>query len=217
MKLILSRIRLSKMTIAAYVAIGMLLSTPLLLVSAADRLSLSEARALLQRLAGADLKKNQVEIKSIKSGITGDNVIVEAQVETAFRFTRQGRDWKVAEIRFGDRYWESVELIEEALLREKARRTANLLEKVAASLHNYQRVQGRYVIAENFDHLLDEILPRYLNPIVRFDLWGTPINYRGTAEHYQLSSAGPDLQFGTADDLIIEDGKLKKNGVHSEH
>jgi hypothetical protein len=81
---------------------------------AAGSLSSAEARLLLQRVFGAELKSDQIRIKSIKPGAAGENVIVEAQIETAFRFTRVGRDWRIAEVRLGDRQWESMDLIDEA-------------------------------------------------------------------------------------------------------
>ena len=70
-------------------------------------LDVKRIRELLQHLAGADLKPAQVEIKSISPGTGSDNTVVEARVETAYRFQRESGEWKVAEIRLGDRHWES--------------------------------------------------------------------------------------------------------------
>ena len=95
----------------------------------ADQLNASTARSLIQTILGSDFKKDQVVVKSIKSA-SGDTPIVEAQVETAYRFSRDGRGWKVAEVRLGDRHWESVELVDEAIRREKARRTQALLDRI---------------------------------------------------------------------------------------
>src|ERR1051325_4531813 len=69
-------------------------------------------RELIQNLAGANLKPQQIEIKSISNGVGGDNAIVEARLETTFRLARPGGAWQIAEVRLGDRQWESVELIE---------------------------------------------------------------------------------------------------------
>lgn len=180
-----------------------------LYAGAASDLDLKQARSQLQRLFGADLKRDQVQIKNIKPGPGGGNVIVEAQVETAFHFTREGRDWRIAEIRLGDRQWESIELVEEAVRREKTRRTGQELLRVATGLDNYRRAHGGFVEAQEIGGLLDELVPRYLSPLVRFDLWGTPLNYQGAAAHYRLSSAGPDRRAGTPDDVVLEDGVLK--------
>ena len=179
---------------------------------AADSLDLVRARTILQQLLGASLKPDQIRIKSLKPGPVGDSVVVEAQVETAFRFTPAGRnskEWRVAEVRFGDRQWESVELIDEAIRREKIRRTSGQLETIAAGIDNYRRARGSYVATQEIGKLLDELVPNYLKTLVPYDLWGTPFGYQGDAAHYRLSSAGPDRQHGTEDDLIAADGVLK--------
>lgn len=194
-----------RMLVAASLAATVILGTGLILASSADSLSGSEARSLLQRVFGAAFKKNQIQIRSINSAV-GGGAIVEAQLETAFRFTRDGRTWKAAEMRLGDRNWESLELIDEGIKREKMRRTVGELERVAEALDAYKKVHGRYVVAEDFMKLLDEIAPRFLGPIVQFDYWGTPLAYHGSEAQYRLSSAGPDRQLGNADDLVAEKG-----------
>src|SRR5262249_13000930 len=57
--------------------------------AAADDIGVRQARELIQNIAGANLTKDQVQIKNISSGVGG--VIVEAQIETAFRLTK-GKD-----------------------------------------------------------------------------------------------------------------------------
>ena len=168
----------------------------------ADELDLKTARSLLQTILGSDLKKEQVQVKTIKSG--SDSAMVEAQVETAFRFVREGKGWKIAEVRLGDKHWESLELVEEALRREKARRTQALLDQIASRIESYRGAHGGYVDADNFDKLLDKLSPQFLNPIVRFDHWGEPLNYEGTQSRFKLTSAGPDGKSGTGDDIVVE-------------
>jgi hypothetical protein len=199
----------------AVVLAVMLLSGGRLRTWAADSLDLVRARAVLLQLLGANLKPDQIRIKSLKPGPVGDSVIVEAQVETAFRFAPAGRnskEWRVAEMRFGDRQWESIELIDEAVRREKIRRTSGQLEIIAAGIDNYRRARGTYVATQEIGKLLDELVPNYLKTLVPYDLWGTPFGYQGDVAHYRLSSAGPDRQLGTEDDLIVADGVLKPVG-----
>src|SRR5262245_33368378 len=109
-------------------AMGCLSLAFVLTLAAADALSARKAREILQNIAGANLKKDQVQIVRISSGATGNEAIVEAQIETAFRLAKTKGEWRIAEIRLGDRQWESFELFEEALRREKIRRTAILLK-----------------------------------------------------------------------------------------
>jgi len=167
--------------------------------AAADELDLKTARTLLQSILGSDFKKEQIQVKSMKSG-----GLVEAQIETTFRFAREGKEWKIAEVRLGDRHWESIELVEEAIKREKARRTQVLLGDIASRIESYRGANGGYIEAENFDKLLDKLSPRFLNPIVRFDLWGEPLTYEGNQSVYKLASAGPDGKPGTGDDIVVQ-------------
>jgi hypothetical protein len=168
------------------------------------RLDAKRARELLRNLGGAELEREQVRIKSVSPGIGGGGTIVEAQIETAVRFAEQGGEWRAAEIRVGDRQWESVELILEAVRREKIRRTELMLRRIAEGLENYRRERNSYVVAENLDGLINVLPPHYVELGIRFDLWHQPLSYRGTVTSFRLSSSGPDRQPGTGDDLIIE-------------
>lgn len=174
-----------------------------IVVWAAGGLTAKHARELIRKLGGANLKPEQVRIKTISSGV-GGNAIVEAQIETAVRFKQEKGEWRVADIRLGDQHWESVELVTEAIRREKIRRTEDVLQRLAKALEAYKEERRSYVVAESFEQLLEQLTPHYLPMPVRFDLWERPFLYRGTASEYRLSSAGPDLQAGTGDDLIVE-------------
>src|SRR5436190_14456473 len=120
---------------------GLALAGAVFFVSAADTLSVKQARELLQHLGGANLPKDQVQIKKIEAGI-GSSAIIEAQIETAFRVKKEKDGWHIAEVRLGDRQWESFELIEEAVSREKARRTTALMKQLSDGLAAYQREHG---------------------------------------------------------------------------
>ncbi len=172
-------------------------------VWAAGGLTAKHARALIRKLGGAELKPDQVRIKTVSNGF-GANAVVEANIETALRFKQEKGEWKVADIRLGDQHWESVELVTEAIRREKIRRTEDVLQKITKALAAYQEERGGYVMAEGFDQLLEQLAPRYLPMPMRFDLWERPLLYRGTTNEYRLSSSGPDLKAGTGDDLIVE-------------
>lgn len=185
----------------------LLTGSVLMLAQSNGALDAARAREMLRHLGGGELPKAQVRIKSVQSGVTGSDAIVEAQIETAYRFARTDDGWKLAEVRLGDRHWESVELISEAVRREKIRRTTLIMQQLAEGLDAYRRERGAYVVAEEIIRLLDQLPPRYAS--LRLDLWGNPFIYRGTASGYQLISAGPDQQSGTGDDLIVENGTLR--------
>lgn len=176
------------------------------LTNAADTIGVRQARELIQKIGGANLKKEQVQIKNISSGVGG--VIVEAQIETAFRLTKGKDGWRIAEARLGAGQWESFELIEEGVRREKIRRTSALLQQLANGIGAYKNDRGQFVESERVAELLDYLSPRYLKTPQRFDLWGEEFEYRGSATSYRLFSSGPDRRSGTKDDLVIENGAL---------
>jgi Type II secretion system (T2SS), protein G len=188
--------------------IGFVTASVLMFAAPDDRLSVKKARELIQQIAGANMAKDRVVIKEVVGGVNGD-MIVDAQIETSFRMTRDNGDWRIAEIRLGDRQWESFELIEEAIAREKIRRTTLLLEQLAKALTAYQNKRGRFAETEDFAQLLDFLSPIYINRPPRFDLWGKEFTYRGTATNYRLISSGPDRKSGTKDDLVIENGVIR--------
>lgn len=179
------------------------------LVDAADTIGVKQARELIQNIAGANLTKDQVQIKNISSGVGGGGVVVEAQIETAFRLTKGKDGWRITEARLGAGQWESFELIEEALRREKIRRTNELLQQIADGISAYKNERGQFMETEKFAELLDFLSPRYLKAPRRFDLWGEEFEYRGSASTYRLASHGPDRKSGTKDDLIVENGALR--------
>jgi hypothetical protein len=187
---------------------GVALAGAMFFVYAADTLSVKQARELLQHLGGANLPKDQVQIKKIEAGV-GGGAIIEAQIETAFRVQKAKDGWHIAEVRLGDRQWESLELIQEAVAREKARRTTALMKQLSDGLAAYQRERGQYVVTKEMGELLDALSPRYLPRPARFDLWGRQFEYRGEAAGYHQVSDGPDGKTGTKDDLIVENGAIK--------
>ncbi len=189
--------------------VGGLLLGSALVYAAADAVSVRKARELLQNLAGANLDKAQVQIKKISAGATGSEAVVEARIETAFRLEKQKGEWRIADVRLGDRQWESFELIEEALRREKVRRTNALLKQMADAVEAYRKERGQTPGTDDIAELLDYLSPRYLNPPLRFDLWGKQFEYRGGAGSYRLFSPGPDRKSGTDDDLVVENGVLR--------
>jgi hypothetical protein len=200
------RIKSWKSLLAGVICVAV--ASILLFAAPADSIGVRKARELIQNIGGANLGKDKVQIKEIAPGMSGDEAVVEARIETAFRMTRENGDWRIAEVRLGDRQWESFELIEEAVRREKVRRTTVILKALADGLAAYQRDQGRFAETDEIAELLDYLSPRYLTRPFRFDLWGKQFEYRGKATSYRLFSAGPDRKSGTRDDLIVENGVI---------
>ncbi|MEK6409859.1 MAG: type II secretion system protein GspG [Acidobacteriota bacterium] len=179
------------------------------IVAYARELGAREAREKIAQALGFD-KSDNVHIKNISRGM-GSEAIVEAQFDAAFRFTtdKEGK-WQAVEVRAGDRRWESIELIQTALRKEKALRTGAELRTVATALEAYRRDNGSYVQADTGSALMDNLAPRYLNTIIRLDAWSREFGYEGTAASYRLISLGADGKPDTDDDIVFENGRLVK-------
>src|SRR5215216_467512 len=168
-----------------------------------------EARERIAGSLGLD-KPDGVRIKSISAGMGGE-AIVEAQLDASFRFT-QGKDgnWSAVEVRTGDRRWESIELIQTALRKEKALRTTADMRTLATALEAFRRERGFYVEADTSSALVDNLAPRYLGTIIRLDAWSREFEYKGSRTGYRLASLGPDGKSQTGDEIVFENGQLVK-------
>jgi len=61
----------------------------------------------------------------------------------------------------------------------------------------------------SFPESLDELPPHLSDGLERSDGWGNPLLYRLLRiDKYNLISAGPDGEFGNADDIVLENGAL---------
>ena len=86
-------------------------------IQARADLSSSQARKVIQTMAGWSLPSNSVRIRSIKSN-AAETAEVSAEIETVFRLTlREGR-WQLSEIRAGQDRWERLETLARAVKAE---------------------------------------------------------------------------------------------------
>lgn len=174
--------------------------------SAAGDLSAKEARRLIANMAGIQLPSDAVRVKDVSS--LGNSATVTAQVETAFRFEKDGKGkWRVAEIRTGDRRWENVELLVKALNAEKTARARAELESIATALESFRRERGSYPEAKTEAGLIDNLNPRYLSRVIRIDPWHQPYEYEGARTSFILRSSGPDGKSNTSDDVTVANGR----------
>ena len=169
---------------------------------AAGDLTPKEARRLIARMAGIQLPSDAVRIKDIDA--MGNSAVVTAQVETAFRFVKGDRgQWRVAEIRTGDRRWEDLDTLMRALNAEKTARARAELESIATALESYRREHGSYLESKSEATLVDHLNPRYLSRIIRIDPWHQPYEYEGGLNTFVFRSAGPDGKPNTPDDVTV--------------
>jgi hypothetical protein len=79
------------------------------------------------------------------------------------------------------------------------------MQVYAAQLSQIQNVRGQLPEGDGVQVLLDH----GINAVPKTDTFGTELRYHNDGTHWTLSSAGPDLQWGTPDDIVFEDGQLK--------
>jgi hypothetical protein len=178
-------------------------------VALARELGAREAREKIAAALSLD-KPDQVRVKNISAGMGGE-AIVEAQFDAAFRFTtdKQG-NWQAVEVRTGDRRWESIELIQTAVQKEKALRTTADLRTIVTALEAFRRERGFYVIADTNSALIDNLAPRYLPSVIRLDAWSHEFQYKGSESRYRLASLGADGKPDSGDEIIFENGQMIK-------
>ena len=169
---------------------------------AAGDLSPKEARRLIARMAGIQLPSDAVRVKEIST--SGNSAVVVAQVETAFRLQKDDKDqWRIAEIRTGDRRWEDLDTLIKALNAEKTARARAELESIATALESFRRERGSYPESKSEAALIDNLNPRYLARVIRVDPWHQPYEYEGARTSFVLRSKGPDGKPRTDDDVTL--------------
>ena len=189
--------------VPASIALALLL---VMVAGAAKSLSPKEARKSIASIPGLEFDPNLVRIKSIEPGSGG--AIVEAQFETAFRLDNKG-EWVAAEVRLGNGKWENLELLTTAIRNEKIKRTRDRLQALGAAIDAYYREQNYYPRARDMVELTDLLAPKYMNTVIRDDLWSKYLQYSSDGKSYRIQSLGPDGKPDTSDEITLENGTLR--------
>jgi hypothetical protein len=83
--------------------------------AAATDLSPKQARKVMTRIPGFELKSSAVRVKSIATS-SASTAELSAEIRTVFKFeTDKAGNWRVGEIRTGQDQWESIDLIANAV------------------------------------------------------------------------------------------------------
>ncbi len=175
----------------------------------ASRLSHNEAQKKIAEISRSKLIPDAIEIRRIVS--QSQNVaIAEATITLAFQFKRAtaSSDWKVDAVRLGDRDWISLDELLAAINEGRRRTTAQSMQQLAAGIENYRTKNGALPNAKDIVTLTDILHPSYMTVLVREDGWGNPIVYELTGvSTFRLISSGADGRRGTADDIVVENGR----------
>lgn len=95
-----------------------------------------------------------------------------------------------------------------ALDRGKVTGTRGTMETIATGLRVYAVDHSGYPETDSLDDAMAALVPAHLRAPIDSDAWGRRLSYRGEQESYRLSSSGQDGEFGTADDIVLEDGRF---------
>lgn len=173
-----------------------------LLLAGCGRSLEQQTREQVRTLANADLPEDSIEIVDVQE--TGDHAIAEVEIKTAFKLRKEDDHWILEEVRLGDRRWEKVERILEALNLERQKETRLMLKELADGITEYMTRNGEVPQTENFRELVDLLTPRFISRVIRLDSWWNPFFYSpSNGQSFELRSAGIDGIFGTEDDLVI--------------
>lgn len=161
-----------------------------------------QTREQVRTLANADLPEDSVEIVDVQE--TGDHAVAEVEIRTAFKLRKVDERWVLEEVRLGDRRWEKVSRVLEALNLERQKETRLLLEQLTDGIAEYMALNGEVPQSENFRDLVDVLNPQFVPRVIRLDAWWNPFVYSASGTGaFELRSAGVDGILGTEDDLVI--------------
>jgi len=173
----------------------------------ATQLTTKRARCLVANLFGVTLPSDDVRIKEISpfgfSLGSESAALVVAFVRADFRLARDGKAWRVAEFKSGNRAWVSVAGLAAATDQVKRSTATDDLSTIAKALGDFRRERGSFVVSESESVLIDHLSPRYLTRVIRIDPWYRPYRYEGQPDHYSLRSLGPDGKPNTPDDIVV--------------
>lgn len=175
----------------------------------ANRLTHDEARKKIAEIGRSKLIPDAIEVRRIVSQ-SENEAIAEATITLAFQFKRANAsaEWKVEAVRLGDRDWISLDELLAAINEGRRRATSQSMQELSTGIEKYRTMNGMLPNARDIVALTDILNPTYMTQLVREDGWGNPIMYEVTGPStFRLVSRGADGRMGTADDIVMENGR----------
>jgi hypothetical protein len=172
------------------------------------RLSQDEARKRIAAIGQSSLVPDAIEIRRIVSQ-SDTSAIAESTVTLAFQFKRAtaNAEWRIEAVRLGDRDWISLDELLAAINDGRRRTTSQSMQQLTDAIEKYRSANGSLPTSKDIVTLTDQLYPRYMNMLVREDGWGHPFIYEVTGNSFRLVSGGADGRPGTADDVVVQDGR----------
>jgi hypothetical protein len=173
----------------------------------ASAMTVKRARCLVAELLGVTLPSDQVRIKDLSSldlpfG-SESSALIESSIQLDFRFARDTRNWRVSELKSGNRPWTNLDAFAIAYNEAKRASATSDLAAIANALIDFRKQRGSFVISDKESVLIDHLSPHYLTRVIRVDPWHRPYQYDGETDRFSLRSLGPDGKPNTPDDIVL--------------
>jgi len=172
-------------------------------------LNRSQVKSTLAKVP--ELKAMGAEIDPLEIvQVDGDHAVATANVLLTFQLDRQGGRWEAAEIRTGDNEWVEIKRLRQSLADMRHHDTEAAMLETARGLAGFFHRNGCFPQPAEPVQLSDLLYPAFMSRPLGLDAWGNPFRYRilDQGARYRLVSAGPDRDFNSEDDLVLEDGRF---------
>jgi hypothetical protein len=86
--------------------------------------------------------------------------------------------------------------------------TRGSMENIGKALTSYSMDHGGYPQGASIQDATAALVPAFLPSPVTVDAWGNTLAYQSDARSFTLTSPGADGRVGTADDMVMTDGRI---------
>ena len=86
--------------------------------------------------------------------------------------------------------------------------TRGTMENIGKALTTYSMDKGGYPQGSSIQEATAALVPAFLPSPVTVDAWGNTLAYQSDTRSFTLTSPGADGRIGSADDMVMSDGRF---------
>jgi len=86
--------------------------------------------------------------------------------------------------------------------------TRGTMENIGKALTTYSMDHGEYPHGTSIQAAASALVPAFLPSAVNVDAWGNTLGYQSDGRSFTLTSPGADGRVGSADDMVMTDGRF---------
>jgi len=86
--------------------------------------------------------------------------------------------------------------------------TRGTMENIGKALTTYSMDHGEYPQGTSIQAAASALVPAFLPSAVNVDAWGNTLGYQSDGRSFTLTSPGADGRVGSADDMVMTDGRF---------